>query len=69
MNLSLIFFNLKVEEEVTEAIFKWQKDNNKEFLINGKSFPDYIEHQWKEFHLQKEQQKQSRVRNVLVRCV
>ncbi|KAK0052021.1 protein regulator of cytokinesis 1-like isoform X2 [Biomphalaria pfeifferi] len=50
----------KVEEEVTEAIVKWQKDNNKEFLINGKSFPDYIEHQWKEFHLQKEQQKQSR---------
>ncbi|KAH9513253.1 carboxypeptidase C prc1 [Bulinus truncatus] len=50
----------KVEEEVNEAINKWQKDHNKEFLVHGKLFPEYIELQWKEFHLKKEQQKQSR---------
>ncbi|XP_059159147.1 protein regulator of cytokinesis 1-like isoform X2 [Physella acuta] len=52
----------KVEDDVAEAITKWETENNKEFLVNGERFPQYVKSQWENFHLQKEQQKQSRLK-------
>ncbi|CAL1540533.1 unnamed protein product [Lymnaea stagnalis] len=52
----------KVEEDVGESISKWEKESGKEFLVNGMRFPQYVEKQWEDFHLHKEQQKQSRLK-------
>uniref|UniRef100_A0A0B6ZRP3 Protein regulator of cytokinesis 1 n=1 Tax=Arion vulgaris TaxID=1028688 RepID=A0A0B6ZRP3_9EUPU len=52
----------KVEEEVTEVIQKWEHDNEKNFLIDGMRFPEYMKYKWENFQLQKEQQKQLRLK-------
>ncbi|BFZ01283.1 hypothetical protein BsWGS_04323 [Bradybaena similaris] len=52
----------KVEEEVTEAILKWESDNQKDFLVNGMKFPDFVKNSWDSFQSQKEEQKQSRIK-------
>ncbi|XP_012944498.1 protein regulator of cytokinesis 1 isoform X3 [Aplysia californica] len=52
----------KVEEEVTETVLKWENENNKEFLVHGMRFPQYTVKQWDDFHLHKEEQKQSRLK-------
>ncbi|BFY98138.1 hypothetical protein BsWGS_01175 [Bradybaena similaris] len=53
----------KIEEEVAEAIQKWELENHKEFLVDGMKFQEYLKNQWENFQLQKEQQKQSRKLN------
>lgn len=57
----ILFFALQIEEEVAEAIQKWELENHKDFLVDGMKFPEYLKNQWENFQLQKEQQKQSRV--------
>uniref|UniRef100_A0A0B6ZVL8 Protein regulator of cytokinesis 1 n=1 Tax=Arion vulgaris TaxID=1028688 RepID=A0A0B6ZVL8_9EUPU len=52
----------KVEEEVNEAILKWELDNHKDFLVDGLKFPEYVKNQWENFQLQKEEQKQTRLK-------
>ncbi|CAG5117301.1 unnamed protein product [Candidula unifasciata] len=52
----------KVEEEVTEAILKWESDNQKDFLVNGMKFPDFVKNSWENFQSQKDQQKQLRLK-------
>ncbi|CAG5120269.1 unnamed protein product [Candidula unifasciata] len=52
----------KIEEEVAEAIQKWELENQKEFLVDGMKFQEFLKNQWENFQLQKEQQKQSRLK-------
>ncbi|RUS81031.1 hypothetical protein EGW08_011197 [Elysia chlorotica] len=51
----------KVEEEIAEAVLKWESSTGKEFRLNGLRYPDFIENEWTHFHEHKEQQKQSRL--------
>jgi len=52
----------KVEEEVTEAVSKYEAEHQKHFLVNGLRFPEYTAKQWDDFHYNKEEQKQSRLK-------
>lgn len=47
---------------VKEVILKWEKDNEKDFLVEGVRFVDYIRIQWENYHKDKAKEKDQRVR-------
>ena len=53
----------RVEQEVKDQIESWEKSTGREFLVSGQRFVDFIQKQWDDFNLQKEQEKIQRVRN------
>ncbi|XP_042526349.1 protein regulator of cytokinesis 1 isoform X2 [Dipodomys spectabilis] len=50
----------KLEEELKAQIEMWEREHSKSFVVNGKSFMDYVAEQWQLHLLEKEQAKQER---------
>lgn len=50
----------QVEEEVSECIEAWEKQNGKEFRVGGMRFMDFVHKQWEDFKTMKDSEKEQR---------
>ncbi|KAJ8317075.1 hypothetical protein KUTeg_004979 [Tegillarca granosa] len=50
----------KLEEEVKEIVMNWEKENGREFLVDGVRFIQYIDEQWKAYQESKIKEKEER---------
>lgn len=53
---------LKLEKKLKSDIDTWEGEQGSEFLVNGQKFLEYVEEQWELYHIEKEREKQERVR-------
>ena len=51
----------RVEEEIKESIEAWEATNGREFLVGGQRFMDFVQKQWDEYKIMKENEKEQRV--------
>ena len=51
----------QVEEEVKEQIRAWEARHQRQFLVDGVRFVDYIQNQWESYQRNKENEKDQRV--------
>ena len=58
---SFIVF-VQVEQDMLEDISIWEKENSREFLMEGVCFKEFVKRQWQDYSAQKEAEKQQRVR-------
>lgn len=56
------FFNLKLEKKLKLEIEAWEGEQGREFLVNGQKFLQYVDEQWELYQIEKEREKQERVR-------
>lgn len=59
----LLFFQL--EKTLKAQIDAWEQEHDKEFLVNGQKFLEYVQEQWEQHHTEKEQEKVERVCEIL----
>lgn len=50
----------KLEKILKVQIDSWEQEHNKEFLVNGQKFLDYVQQQWEEYNEEKEREKLER---------
>ena len=53
---------LKLEKKLKLEIEAWESKQGREFFVNGQKFLQYVEEQWELFRIEKEKEKQERVR-------
>lgn len=54
--------HLKLEKKLKSEIEAWESQQGREFLVNGQKFLQYVEEQWGLYQIEKEREKQERVR-------
>ncbi|XP_036963400.1 protein regulator of cytokinesis 1-like isoform X2 [Acanthopagrus latus] len=50
----------KLEKTLKTQIDAWEQEHNKEFLVNGQKFLEYVQQQWEHHHTEKEKEKLER---------
>ncbi|XP_069018304.1 protein regulator of cytokinesis 1-like [Embiotoca jacksoni] len=50
----------KLEKTLKAQIDAWEQEHDKEFLVNGEKFLDYVQQQWNDHHTEKENEKLER---------
>ncbi|KAM4553471.1 protein regulator of cytokinesis 1-like [Fundulus diaphanus] len=50
----------KFEKTLKVQIDSWEQEHNKNFLVNGQNFLEYVAQQWKDYHDEKEREKLER---------
>ncbi|XP_059208945.1 protein regulator of cytokinesis 1b isoform X1 [Centropristis striata] len=50
----------KLEKKLKAQIDAWESEQNREFLVNGQKFLQYVEEQWELHRIEKEKEKQER---------
>lgn len=50
----------KLEKSLRVQIDAWEQEHNKEFLVNGQKFLEYVQQQWDHHHAEKEKEKLER---------
>lgn len=58
-------FAFKLEKKLKAQIDAWEAEQGREFLINGQKFLQYVEDQWELHRIEKEKEKQERVKEML----
>uniref|UniRef100_A0A8C2B0X7 Protein regulator of cytokinesis 1b n=1 Tax=Cyprinus carpio TaxID=7962 RepID=A0A8C2B0X7_CYPCA len=52
----------KLEKKLKAEIEQWEHEQNREFQVNGQKFMQFVTDQWESYRLEKEREKQERVR-------
>lgn len=55
-------FILKLEKKLKSEIEAWESEQGREFFVNGQKFLQYVDEQWELYRIEKEREKQERVR-------
>lgn len=55
-----VFLN-QLEKKLKAEIEQWELEQNREFLVNGQKFMQFVSDQWELYRLEKEREKQERV--------
>ncbi|XP_051504273.1 protein regulator of cytokinesis 1-like isoform X2 [Myxocyprinus asiaticus] len=50
----------KLEKKLKAKIEQWEQEQNREFLVNGQKFMQFVSDQWESYRLEKEREKQER---------
>ncbi|XP_073715340.1 protein regulator of cytokinesis 1b isoform X1 [Misgurnus anguillicaudatus] len=50
----------KLEKKLKAEIEQWEQEQNREFLVNGQKFMQFVADQWESYRLEKEREKQER---------
>ncbi|XP_065145269.1 protein regulator of cytokinesis 1b isoform X3 [Paramisgurnus dabryanus] len=50
----------KLEKKLKAEIEQWEQEQNREFLVNGQKFMEFVADQWESYRLEKEREKQER---------
>lgn len=58
MTVSCVF---QLEKSLKVQIDAWEQEQDKEFLVNGQKFLEYVQEQWDYHHTEKEKEKMERV--------
>lgn len=51
----------QLEKTLKTQIDAWEQEHDKEFLVNGQKFLEYVQQQWEHHHTEKEKEKLERV--------